>query len=72
MQYLLLIYDDEKRWVPDYDPAELKEYEVFGETHRDAIKGGNALRPTSQATTVRTRACPDSAGLRSKNPKDSD
>ncbi len=55
MQYLLLIYDDEKRWVPDYDPAELKEYEVFGETQHDVIKGGNALRPTSQATTVRLR-----------------
>lgn len=55
MQYLLLIYDDEKRWAEGYDPTELKEYGTFGEAHRAAIKGGNALRPTSEATSVRLR-----------------
>ena len=55
MQYLLAIYEDEKRWANGYDPAELAEYSAFGDEHRDAIKGGNALKPTSTATTVRVR-----------------
>src|SRR5277367_1430243 len=55
MQYLLLIYDNEKRWEHGYDPAELSEYGTFGGTHHEAIKGGHALRPTSEATTVRLR-----------------
>jgi hypothetical protein len=55
MQYLLLIYDNEKRWEEGYDPAEMKAYNAFGEAHRSAIKGGHALHPTSQATAVRVR-----------------
>ena len=55
MQYLLLIYENEKRFAEGYDPAEMKEYFAFGEAHRDAIKGGNALQPTTTATTVRIR-----------------
>ena len=55
MQYLLAIYEDEKRWANGYDPAELAEYRAFGEEYRGAIKGGNALKQTSTATTVRVR-----------------
>lgn len=55
MQYLLLIYDDEKRWSKGYDPAELSEYAAFGKEYAAAIKGGNALQPTTTATTVRVR-----------------
>jgi len=55
MQYLLLIYDDEKRWSAAYDPAELGEYRAFGAEFAHAIKGGNALQPTSTACTVRVR-----------------
>jgi hypothetical protein len=55
MQYLLLIYENEKRFAEGYDPAEMKEYFAFGEAHRAAIKGGNALQPTTTATTVRIR-----------------
>lgn len=55
MQYLLAIYDDEKRWANGYDPAELAEYRAFGSEFKNAIKGGNALQPTSTATTVRIR-----------------
>ncbi len=58
MQYLLAIYEEEKRWANlgkgEID-AELHEYGVFGQEFRDAIKGGNALQPTSAATTVRVR-----------------
>jgi hypothetical protein len=55
MQYLLLIYDNEKRWSQGYDKGELEQYQVFGKQHATAIKGGNALQPTSTAVTVRVR-----------------
>jgi hypothetical protein len=58
MQYLLLIYDDEKRWTklgkPDYG-SELQEYQAFGNEFAKAIQGGNALQPTGTAKTVRVR-----------------
>jgi hypothetical protein len=55
MQYLLLIYDNEKRWSQGYDPRELQEYGAFGKEFATAVQGGNALQPTSAATTVRVR-----------------
>ena len=55
MQYLLLIYDNEKRFSKGYDPAEIGEYQAFGKEFSAAIKGGNALQPTSTARTVRVR-----------------
>jgi hypothetical protein len=55
MQYLLLIYDNEKRWSHGYDKAELGEYQAFGKEFAGAIRGGNALQPTSTAATVRVR-----------------
>ena len=55
MQYLLLIYDDEKKVAKGYDEAVLREYREFGKECATAIKGGNALQPTRTATTVRVR-----------------
>ncbi len=55
MKYLLLIYENEKRWAKGYEKQEIEEYGVFGKEHADLIKGGNALKPTSTATTVRVR-----------------
>ena len=55
MQYLLLIYEDEQRFSKGYQDAELGEYRAFGKEFAKAIKGGNALQPTSAATTVRVR-----------------
>ena len=55
MQYLLLIYEDEKRFSAGYDPAELNEYRAFGQEHGSAIRGGNALKATNTAATVRVR-----------------
>jgi hypothetical protein len=60
MQYLCLIYDDEKAW--ERLPAAESE-RIVGEFHdfTEAIKrsghylGGNALAPTQAATTVRVR-----------------
>jgi hypothetical protein len=58
MQYLLTIYEDEKRWAnmgKDAADAEMSGYGAFGEEFKGAIKGGNALQPTNTATTVRVR-----------------
>jgi hypothetical protein len=55
MQYLLLIYDNDKRYTGGYSPEEMAEYRAFGKEFAGAIKGGNALLPTSSARTVRIR-----------------
>ncbi len=58
MQYLLLIYEDEKRWANWGSPelmAEVQEYMAFGEKNAGAIRAGNALQPTGTAKTVRVR-----------------
>jgi hypothetical protein len=55
MQFLLLIYDEEKRWANGYDPAELQAYRAFSQEYANAIRGGNALQPTHTAKTVRVR-----------------
>jgi len=55
MQYLLLIYENEKRFAKGYDPAELGEYRGFGTEFSKQILGGHALKPTNSATTVRVR-----------------
>jgi hypothetical protein len=58
MQFLLLIYDNEKRWTsqgkPDYG-SELAEYTAFGKEFAKSILGGHALQPTTTARTVRVR-----------------
>jgi hypothetical protein len=55
MKYLLLIYENEKRWEKGYDKGELAEYGAFSKEFASAIQGGNALKPTATATTVRIR-----------------
>ena len=55
MQFLLLIYENEQRFASGFDPAEMQEYDAFGKQHTGAIKGGNALHPTTEGQTVRVR-----------------
>jgi len=55
MQYLLLIYENEKRFSKGYPESELAEYRAFGKEYATSIKGGNALQPTNSAATVRVR-----------------
>jgi hypothetical protein len=58
MEYLLLIYEGEKRWQGMSEAeigAEVGEYGAFGNEFAGAIKGGNALQPTGAATSVRVR-----------------
>lgn len=60
MKYLCLIYDDESSW-PKMSKAEsdsmMGEYYHFTEDIRKSghYLGGNALQPTTTATTVRVR-----------------
>jgi hypothetical protein len=60
MQYLLLIYTEEvdPASIPSADQAaELDAYRAFTQevTERGYMRGGDALEPTSTATTVRVR-----------------
>ena len=60
MQYLLLIYENEKRWtdMPEAKRnAEMAEYGTFTESISESkhMLGGNALQPTATATSVRVR-----------------
>jgi len=55
MQYLLLIYENEKRFSQGYDEAEMGEYQAFGQEFSKNIKGGNALQLTNTAKSVRLR-----------------
>ncbi len=55
MKYLLMIYDQEKRFENGYDPMDLAAYGEFGKEFASAIIAGNALKPTGTATTVRVR-----------------
>ena len=58
MQYLLLIYENEQRYSTlsqEALGAEVGEYRNFGTQFKPAILGGNALQPTSTASTVRVR-----------------
>jgi hypothetical protein len=60
MQYLLLIYDQESNWgevSPQDMEVELKAWGAYTEWLKDKgwFVGGEALQPTSAATTVRER-----------------
>ena len=60
MRYALLICGDENAMLaaaPEDMAREMKAYEAFGEEmgQRGVLQGGERLRPTSDATTVRVR-----------------
>ncbi len=58
MRYLLLIYTNETedmRATPAEQEAGMREYEIFNQEGGKRILGGEALMPTTDATTVRVR-----------------
>ena len=57
MQYLLLIYDNEAQMVLRDRNAMMTEYRTFTQSivQGGQFKAGDALQPTSTATTVRVR-----------------
>lgn len=56
MQYLLLIYGPESE-SEDFSAETMQAYDAFWKhvSERGALKAGEALHPTSSATTVRVR-----------------
>ncbi len=60
MRYMLLIYGDEGAWAnatPEQQAAGMQVWEDYGKwlTDKGWMRGGEALHPTAQATTVRVR-----------------
>jgi hypothetical protein len=60
MQYILLIYGDEKEWdsyPPEAQAAQFQAYEEYTKWLADKgwIRAGDPLHGTDQATTVRVR-----------------
>lgn len=55
-QYVVLIYEDETAWAnagaEEYERA-LLGHQEFMKTNAAVLRGGNALEPTSTATSVR-------------------
>jgi hypothetical protein len=55
-QYLVLIYEDEQGWASG-DAAVIeqgmKDHNQFAQDAGDKLRGGQALQPTSTATTIR-------------------
>jgi hypothetical protein len=55
-EYLILIYGEEAPWETageDFFKEISDGHTTFGEKNHEAIKGGNALQPTSTATSIR-------------------
>jgi hypothetical protein len=55
-QYLVLIYENEAEWAKaDQEAYEqvMKGHQAFAEANGPALRGGNALQPTSTATSIR-------------------
>ena len=57
-QYLVLIYGDPTYEAGSNDDV-MKGHMLFGEKYGDKLAGGNALQPTTTATSIR----PDGAGF---------
>lgn len=55
MEFVLLIYDNDKRYAKGYSAEEMSEYQAFGKQFASSIKGGNALQNSGTAATVRLR-----------------
>ncbi len=58
-EYLVLIYEDEASWAnaePEVFQEMLGRHQKFGEAFAPSLRGGNALQPTSTATTIRSDA----------------
>ncbi|MGN6636841.1 MAG: YciI family protein [Oryzihumus sp.] len=57
-EYLILIYDNESATTPEDWNRLMAGHQQFATDHGAALRGGNALQPSSTATSVR----PDGAG----------
>jgi hypothetical protein len=57
-QYAILIYEDEQGWIRGGPEAEAgtQAHREFGERRAASLRGGEALQPTSTATTIKRDA----------------
>src|SRR5665213_2208640 len=58
-EYLVLIYSNEESWAATDEAFSAKIMEghsKFGEKHGASLRGGNALEPSTTATSIRTDA----------------
>ena len=56
-QYLILIYEDEASWAGAEEAQAgqiMADHQTFGEKNGAVLRGGNALEPTSTATSLRS------------------
>lgn len=53
--YVALTYTQDVDWTRPEFGQEMKDYNEFGQAAAAVIRGGNALYPTSTATTVRVK-----------------
>jgi hypothetical protein len=67
-QYLVLIYEDEAGWQAGGEAAQQgsKDHREFGTKYADVLRGGNALQPTSTATTIRDGVVTDGPFIETK------
>ena len=58
-KYMVLIYENEAGWAnagpQDFDQA-MQAHNAFGQNNAAALRGGDALQPTSTATSIRKDA----------------
>ena len=60
MRYVLLLYGNEKEWLEATEEQQAAAFAAHGEytemlRSRNAMQGGEALAPTTTATTIRKR-----------------
>jgi hypothetical protein len=58
-EYLVLIYEDESKWLNADEKTFNKmssEHAEFGQRNGASLRGGNALHPTASATSIRRDA----------------
>jgi hypothetical protein len=67
-QYLVLIYEDEAGWQAGGPAAEagMAAHTEFAQKHGDVLRGGEALQPTSTATTIRDGVVTDGPFVEAK------
>jgi hypothetical protein len=61
-QYVILIYEDEAKYAEGgeaFSNEVMAAHGSFGEAHGKSIAGGNALQPTTTATSIRNGVVTD-------------
>jgi hypothetical protein len=68
-QYLILIYEREDEYAsggPDVFNEVMEAHNRFAEQYGDKLRGGNALKPTQTATTIRDDVVTDGPFVETK------